>query len=70
MYFEDTGRNCYKGSAIVPHTWRRDTDADIMSIGQTGNLTIVGALNQGSDTRIKTDILDIDDNEGLNKFYW
>jgi len=66
-YFGGDGRNYYKGSAIIPHTWRRNTDADIMSIGQTGNLTIVVALNQGSDTRIKKDILDIDDNEGLNK---
>ena len=60
-------RHCYKGTHIVPFTWRRGNDTDITTRGQTGNFTIVGALNQASDTRIKKEIVDIDDNEGLYK---
>ena len=66
-YYANDGRNYYKSTNIAPFTWRREIDTDIMTIGQTGKLTIVGALNQGSDTRIKKEIVDIDDNEGLNK---
>ena len=66
-YYANDARHCYKGTHIVPFTWRRGNDNDIMTRGQTGNFTIVGALNQASDTRIKKKIVDIDDNEGLNK---
>jgi len=40
-----------------------------MSLTGSGNLRASGAFTNISDTRIKKEIKDIDDNEGLIKYY-
>ena len=67
VYYGGDGRNYYKGASGIPHTWRRGDD--IMSLTGSGNLRASGAFTNISDTRIKKEIKDIDDNEGLIKYY-
>ena len=68
-YFGTDGRNYYKGGipSDIPHTWRRGNDNNIMSLTDTGNLRASGPFSNISDERIKKDIVDVDDEDSLNK---
>jgi len=67
FYFGTDGRNYYRGSNNIPHTWRRGDDNNIMSLTDGGNLRANGSFTTVSDERIKKDIEDIDDEDSLNK---
>jgi len=66
-YYGSDGRNYYKGSNNIPHTWRPGGDNNIMSLTDGGNLRANGPYTNVSDERIKKDIEDIDDEDSLNK---
>ena len=51
----------------IPHTWRAGGDNSIMSLTDNGNLRANGSFTTVSDERIKKDIVDIDDEVGLEK---
>jgi len=66
LLFNNDGVNYYKGHEPVPHIWRRGTDVNTMSLTENGNLRASGAFTTVSDTRIKKDIEDVDDEDSLN----
>jgi len=66
-YFGSDGRNYYKGSSDIPHTWRRGNDIKIMSLSDQGNLRASGPFSNISDERIKKNIEDINNTIGLEK---
>jgi len=70
-YYESTGRNYYKGgstdTSMPPHIWRNRDDSNIVSFTHWGEVRASGGFTNISDTRIKKDIVDIDDTEALEK---
>ena len=66
FYFGTDGRNYYRGgtATTIPHTWRRGDDTNILSVTNEGNVRANGSFTNIGDTRIKKDILDIDDTIG------
>ena len=67
VYYGLNGTTFYRGHTFYTHTWRSGTDATIAQLYSNGGMWIAGGLGQYSDSRIKKNIEDIDDNEALNK---
>jgi len=65
--FDTDGRSYYRGHNNIPHTWSGTANTIIMELLNSGNLRSIGAYTNTSDIRIKRDIVDIDDTEGLEK---
>jgi len=66
VYYGTNTTTFYKGYDGVPHTWRRGNDVSIASLTENGNMR-AAAFTVFSDERIKKDIVDIDDEIGLQK---
>jgi len=71
MFFSSSDRSYWKGGNggwfNICHEWRRmDNDGTLMYLNNQG-LLVVTQYGTTSDARIKKDIEDIDDNDGLNK---
>jgi len=72
FYFESSGRNYYTGgsssdSSINPHIWRNRDNTDIVSITHGGKVNANDGFANVSDIRIKKEIVDADEKEGLEK---
>ena len=70
MIFKDTGDTARWsiGTFSSAFIWDNQAVANVeMTLGNTGNLTITGALTQGSDRNTKTDIFDVRPDEVLAK---
>jgi hypothetical protein len=66
FYFGGDGRNYYRTNAWDGHNWRNNNDVTVMFLNSGGDL-YCGRFINWSDSRIKKDIVDIDDAEGLEK---
>jgi hypothetical protein len=67
FYFAGTNTTYFRAGGTTPFVFRNLNDTDIGYWYSWGSLTITGGLTQYSDSRIKTNIKDIDDDEALNK---
>jgi hypothetical protein len=70
FWYGSEGRTYMLGGQNVAgatcYTFRRGDETIIAEMYHTGAMYILGTLSQGSDSRIKMNIKDIDDNEALN----
>jgi len=66
VYYATNDTTYYKGDGGVPHIWRKGNDVSVASLTENGNMR-AAAFTVFSDGRIKKDIVDIDDEDGLNK---
>jgi len=72
FYFGSNGQNFYRGgnpgdTSTSPHIWRNSADSSIVSITHSGNVRASGGFTDLSDERIKKDIVDVDNEDSLNK---
>ena len=67
VYYGTNTTTYYRGFSFYAHTWRNAGDGTIAQLYSNGGMWIAGGLGQYSDSRIKKNIADIDDDEALNK---
>jgi hypothetical protein len=67
VYYGTNTTTYYRGFGFYSHTWRNGGDGTIAQLYSNGGMWIAGGLGQYSDSRIKKNIADIDDDEALNK---
>ena len=67
VYYGTNTTTYYRGFGFYAHTWRNGGDGTIAQLYSNGGMWIAGGLGQYSDSRIKKNIEDIDDDEALNK---
>ena len=66
IWYATDGHTYMLGGSGTCFTFRRGDEAIIAEMYSTGAMYILGTLSQGSDSRIKTNIKNIDDDEALN----
>ena len=67
LFFSYNGGTILRGYLTPCIEFRNSSNSNVCQMYNTGGMWILGALTQNSDSRIKTNIQDINDDEALNK---